>query len=113
MSHAGDARAGAGGGVSTTAAGTGPAGTPPPPQAAATAAAAKKAQTVVAPTLTKLQTVGAANQATKHVGAEGSEYVLNLLRNVKPPTLALEQVGREFGCVFLCVSVMCVWCVLC
>lgn len=57
----------------------------------------KATNTATAPTLTKLTTVSAANQTTKHVGAAGSEYVANILRTVKPPTLALEQVQATCG----------------
>lgn len=49
------------------------------------------------PTLTKLQTVSAANQATKHIGAEGSEFVANILRSVNPPQEALKRVQETCG----------------
>lgn len=49
------------------------------------------------PHLTKLATVAAANKATKHVGAEGSEYVADTLRNVKPPMAALQEVQKNCG----------------
>lgn len=63
-----------------------------PPRAAA------GAKTVVAgPTVTKLQTVSAANQAAKHIGAEGSEFVANIIRSVNPPLEALNRVQEACG----------------
>lgn len=62
------------------------------------AAAPPGSKTVAAgPTLTKLQTVSAANQATKHIGAEGSEFVANILRSVNPPQEALKRVQETCG----------------
>lgn len=61
------------------------------------AAAPPGSKTVAPPTLTKLQTVSAANQATKHIGAEGSEFVANILRSVNPPQEALKRVQETCG----------------
>jgi hypothetical protein len=61
------------------------------------AAAPPCSKAVAPPTLTKLQTVSAANQATKHIGAEGSEFVANILRSVNPPQEALKRVQETCG----------------
>jgi hypothetical protein len=39
----------------------------------------------------------AASQTRKHVGAEGSAYVSDILKNVKPPNVALQRVQADCG----------------
>jgi hypothetical protein len=68
----------------------------PPKGPPASVAVTGKTQ-AAGPQLAKLYTVAAANKATKHVGAEGSVYVADTLRNVKPPIAALQEVHKNCG----------------
>jgi hypothetical protein len=88
---------GGGGGAATTATATAGGGSARLGPAAPSAAPP--------PTLTQL---GAATSGSRLIGAEGSEYVANILRTVKPPQVALAQVQATAGLSHpLCGPLLC------